>query len=89
MHHVSFNISSARFDLPPPPSINAVVPSWALAVVIGLFFGHKFYSLGPSVVGSLSYSITYTMYAVMITSGLIVHCLFLVECGAQPTDDVS
>lgn len=69
--------------------IYAVVPSWILAVIIGLFFGHKFYSLGPSVTGSLCYSISYTMYAVMITSGLIVHCLFLVECGAQSSNFVS
>lgn len=65
-----------------------VVPSWILAVIIGIFSGYKFYNLGPSVTGSLSYSITFVMYALMITSGLIVHCLFLVECGAESSNNV-
>ena len=73
----------------PPSSTLPVVPSWILAVIIGLFSGYKFHSLGPSVVGSISYSITFIMYALMITSGLIVHCLFLVECGAGAANAVS
>ena len=59
-----------------------------MAVFIGLYFGTKFISLGEHVTGSLAYAITYFMYAVMISSGLVVHCLFLVECGAQSTSKV-
>ena len=44
--------------------------------------------LGQTVVGSLAYSLTYAMYAVMISSGLVVHCLFLVECGAEKSSVV-
>ena len=60
-----------------------VVPSWILAVVIGVTAASMFHRLGPSVTGSLSYAVTFATYAVMISSGLIVHCLYLVECDAQ------
>lgn len=66
----------------------AVVPAWFLAVVIGVVGGHTLQRLGPSVLGSFSYSITFFMYAAMITAGLITHCIFLVECGAQPVSKV-
>lgn len=66
-----------------------VVPSWVLAVVIGLVGGSRLHQLGPTVPGSLAYSITFFMYAAMITSGLFVHCLYLVECGAGPPSKVS
>lgn len=59
-----------------------------LAVVIGLVGGARVHQLGPTVPGSLSYSVTFFMYAVMITSGLFVHCLYLVECGAAPPSKV-
>lgn len=76
-----------------PPSLPSlpfsVVPSWVLAVVIGICFSGKFYGLGRQVTGSLTYSITYLMYAIMITSGLVVHSLYLVECGARPCSQVS
>lgn len=66
-----------------------VVPSWGLAVLLGLFFGYKFFSFGQQVTGSLAYSLTYLMYAVMITSGLFVHCLFLQECEPRSNSQVS
>lgn len=71
-----------------PQHAVAVVPSWVLAVVIGIVGGLRLKQLGPSIPGSLTYSFTYFTYAVMITSGLIVHCLFLVECGAAPVTEV-
>jgi len=49
-----------------------VVPSWLL---------------GPAVLGSLSYSLTYFTYAVMITSGLLVHCILLYECTGASEDN--
>jgi hypothetical protein len=64
-----------------------LVPAWILAVVIGVVGGWQLQWLGPSMLGSFSYSITFFMYAAMITSGLFVHCLFLVECGAAPTTE--
>lgn len=63
--------------------LHSVVPSWLLAVLIGLTLSVQFIRLGPAVTGSLSYAITFAMYAVMISSGLVVHCLYLVECGGQ------
>ena len=61
-----------------------VVGAWLLAILVGVGIGGNFLSkLGPSVLGSLCYSITFYTYAVMITSGLVVHSLFLVECGVQ------
>ena len=66
-----------------------MVPSWLLAVVVGVYFGFKFLALGEHVRGSLFYSLTFFMYSAMITSGLVVHCLFLVECGAQAPSQVS
>ena len=59
-----------------------------LAVLIGVVGGLHLYHLGPSTTGSLSYSITFIVYATMITSGLVVHCLFLVECDAAPVSQV-
>lgn len=53
-------------------------------MVIGIGAGSSLSRLGPSVRGSLVYSIVYFMYAAMITSGLVVHCLYLVECGKSP-----
>ena len=38
-------------------------------------------SLPKTTVGSLSYSITFFMYGVMITTGFIVHCLYESDCG--------
>ena len=61
--------------------VYAVVGSWLLAVIIGLGACCQLERLGPAVRGSLAYSIVYMMYAVMITTGLVVHCLYLVECG--------
>ena len=58
-------------------------------MVIGVVGGWRLQRLGPSMLGSFSYSITFFMYAAMITSGLFVHCLFLVECGAAPTTEVT
>ena len=74
----------------PPPSTHPspVVPSWVLAYVGGLYGAYKLYSLGPSTTGSLSYAITFAMYAAMISSGLVVHCLFLVECGQAAVTQV-
>ena len=66
-----------------------VVGAWLLAVAIGIVGGAKFWRLGPSVVGSFSYSLIFYTYAVMISSGLVVHCLYLVECGATPPNSVS
>ena len=66
-----------------------VVGAWLLAVTIGVVGGAKLWSLGPSVVGSFSYSLIFYTYAVMISSGLVVHCLYLVECGVQPPSLVS
>ena len=64
----------------------AVVGSWLLAVIIGVGACCQLERLGPAVRGSLVYSIVYLMYAVMITTGLVVHCLYLVECGkSQPS----
>lgn len=77
--HISAFNQSLSLDI-----CNALlVPSWMLAVVIGTCFGVRFLELGRQVTGSLAYSITYLMYAVMISSGLVVHCLFLVECRVQ------
>ena len=65
-----------------------VVGSWVIAVFIGLTCGSVLGKFGPSVVGSLSYSLSYYTYAVMITSGLVVHSLYLVKCGNEPPDGV-
>ena len=69
--------------------VYAVVPAWILAVVIGVVGGWRLKQSGPSMLGSFSYSVTFFMYAAMITSGLFVHCLFLVECGAAPATEVT
>lgn len=66
-----------------------VVGAWLLAVTIGVVGGAKLWALGPSVVGSFSYSLIFYTYAVMISSGLVVHCLYLVECGVNPPTPVS
>ena len=66
-----------------------VVGAWLLAVTIGVVGGAKLWGLGPSVVGSFSYSLIFYTYAVMISSGLVVHCLYLVECGVNPPTPVS
>lgn len=60
-----------------------------LAVLLGLYFSSKFFRLGAGhVTGAWTYSFTYLLYAIMISSGLVLHCLFLVECGAQPETQV-
>ncbi len=65
----------------------AVVGAWLGAVVIALYCGTKLVRLGPSVNGSLSYSLSYFTYGLMISSGLIVHCIYLVECtGGKPKE---
>jgi hypothetical protein len=64
-----------------------LVPTWVLAVVIGVVGGGKLHGLGPSAPGSLTYALTFFMYAAMITSGLFTHCLFRVECGAAPISE--
>ena len=69
-------------------SLSLVLPAWILAVIIGLYGRFKISQLGPSVPGSISYAVTFLMYAVMITSGFIVHSLFLVECGAGQVTQV-
>jgi len=63
-----------------------LVPSWMGAFSIGMIGGVVIWRLGPRVVGSRSYAVSYFTYAVMMTSGLVVHCLFTVECenGEQP-----
>ena len=66
-----------------------VVGAWFLAVTIGVVGGSKLWGLGPSVVGSFSYSLIFYTYAVMISSGLVVHSLYLVECGVSPPTPVS
>ncbi len=58
-------------------------------MALGLFFSVRFASLGPNVAGSLSYAITFGLYGIMITSGLVVHCIYLVECGGEPASQVS
>ena len=64
-----------------------VVGAWVLAILIAVIGGNRLSQLGPSVVGSMSYSVTFYTYGVMISSGLIVHSLYLVECGTQdPTN---
>lgn len=60
-----------------------------IAVALGFGFGWKLFTLGRQVTGSLAYSFTYFMYAVMITSGLVVHCLFLVECTGHKDSQVA
>ena len=67
---------------------SAVFPIWVLAVVIGVVGGWKVFKFGPSVTGSQTYSITFYMYAAMITSGFLTHSVFLVECGAAPVTQV-
>ena len=61
-----------------------VVGAWLLAVTLGVVGGTKLLQLGSKVVGSFSYSLIFFTYAVMISSGLVVHCVYLVECGVQP-----
>ena len=61
-----------------------VVGAWLLAVTLGVVGGAKLLQLGSKVVGSFSYSLIFFTYAVMISSGLVVHCVYLVECGVQP-----
>ena len=70
------------------PCFAIVLPAWVLAVIIGLYGWFKISRLGPSVPGSISYADTFFMYAMMITSGFVVHSLFLVECGASPVTQV-
>lgn len=65
-----------------------MVPSWLLAVALGLLFSIRFASLGPNVTGSVSYAFTFALYGIMITSGLVVHCIYLVECGGEPVSEV-
>jgi hypothetical protein len=63
-----------------------LLPTWIGAVAVGIFCGLRILSLGPGVVGSLSYGISFLTYAVMMTSGFVTHSLFLVECkAADPT----
>ena len=69
--------------------LQPVVPSCLLAVVIGLCGSYKLHQLGTAVTGSLSYAITFALYALMITSGLVLHCLLLVECGQAPVTQAS
>ena len=68
--------------------VHAVVPSWVLAVLIGVVGGVRLSPLGHRSSSSLSYSLTFFLYAIMITSGLFVHCLFLVECEAAAPSKV-
>jgi len=80
LYSVPFHNTEMAHAVPLQP----VVPSWVLAVIVGLCGSYKLYHLSPAVTGSLSYAITFAMYALMITSGLFVHSLFLVECGQAP-----
>jgi hypothetical protein len=71
------------------------MPSWILAVLVGLsgaFFiafvsvsvrccAHAPRRLGSTVTGSMAYAISLGAYAIMITSGFITHSVFLVECA--------
>ncbi len=59
-----------------------------IAVLLGLYFSARFASLGSNVTGSLSYALTFALYGIMITSGLVVHCIYLVECGGEPASQV-
>ena len=84
---VSWQISMKAFKttviFSPLSLMRLVVGAWLLAVLIGLSAGTLLRRLGPFVTGSLSYSITFFTYAAMITSGVIVHSFFLVECGQE------
>ena len=58
--------------------------AWILAVIIGIFIGGRaLLSLKPSAIGSQAYTISFSTYALMITSGFVVHSVFRVECGVQ------
>ncbi|XP_065899752.1 uncharacterized protein [Dysidea avara] len=61
-----------------------IVGAWLLAVTLGVVGGAKLLQLGSNVIGSFSYSLIFFTYAVMISSGLVTHCVYLVECGVQP-----
>lgn len=60
-----------------------VIGAWLLAVFIGTAASYILTIRKSSSIGSLSYSITYFTYALMISSGFVVHCLFYVECKAE------
>ena len=85
---VLYSVPFHNIEMAHVGSLQPVVPSWVLAVIVGLCGSYKLYHLSPAVTGSLSYAITFAMYALMITSGLFVHSLFLVECGQAPVSQV-
>jgi len=64
-----------------------LVPSWVAAFAIGMISGVVCWRLGPHVVGSRFYAVSFFTYAVMMTGGLVMHCFFTVECenGAKPS----
>lgn len=81
----------------PPPAIRtlfgiefcnaALIPTWLLAVAIGLGGAHAVLTkVAKGVVGRISYSISFGTYAFMISSGFVVHCVYLLECGKVPAD---
>ena len=63
-----------------------VLGSWLLAVLIGTIGGYLLSTKKSSSIGSLSYSITYFTYAVMMSSGFVVHCIYSVECKVDKPD---
>lgn len=79
---VRFHATVNNQNVLSPP---VVVPSWMLAVLLGVWFSFKFHNLKQHV---WAYSVTYLMYALMITSGLVVHSLFLEECDAERRSNV-
>ena len=64
--------------------VHIVVGAWVLAVLVGAVVGGRSLAgLGLRVRGAVAYAITFYAYAIMITSGLVVHSLYLVECWQQ------
>jgi len=77
-------VNILTFAIPFNVVFPAVVGAWFLAVTLGVVGGAKLLQLGSSVIGSFSYSLIFFTYAIMISSGLVTHCVYLVECGIQP-----
>lgn len=49
-------------------------------MVISAYFIKKFWNCGHNAALSRAYSFTYLLYAIMMSAGLVLHCILLDEC---------
>jgi len=55
--------------------------AWLLAIGVGLIGGWSLLRMGSTAVGARSSAVSFLLFAIMMTSGFVVHSVFLVECG--------